>query len=101
MWGEGEPVVIPARFTKDVRADFRAQNRLCVTKMSLTRRSMRGASRLRSPRDPRKARDRRRDRDGAWCRDKYGFAGCLGRLKLYGRSVQFSFYLVPEEPPWA
>jgi head-tail adaptor len=26
--GEGAPVVIPARFTKDVRADFRAQNRL-------------------------------------------------------------------------
>ena len=26
--GEGAPVVIPARFTEDVRADFRAQNRL-------------------------------------------------------------------------
>ena len=26
--GEGAPVVIPTRFTKDVRADFRAQNRL-------------------------------------------------------------------------
>jgi hypothetical protein len=23
------------------------------------------------------------------------------RLKLYGRSVQFPFYLVPEAPPWA
>jgi hypothetical protein len=28
MPGEGAPVVIPARFTKNVRADFRAQNRL-------------------------------------------------------------------------
>jgi len=28
MPGEGAPVVIPARFTEDVRADFRAQNRL-------------------------------------------------------------------------
>src|ERR1700687_1917164 len=26
--GEGAPVVIPTRFTEDVRADFRAQNRL-------------------------------------------------------------------------
>src|ERR1700675_3942335 len=26
--GKGAPVVIPARFTEDVRADFRAQNRL-------------------------------------------------------------------------
>src|ERR1700736_5484634 len=26
--GEGAPVVIPTRFTKDARADFRAQNRL-------------------------------------------------------------------------
>jgi hypothetical protein len=28
MSGEGELRVIPTRFTKDVRADFRAQNRL-------------------------------------------------------------------------
>ena len=28
MSGEGEPVVIWAKFTEDVRADFRAQNRL-------------------------------------------------------------------------
>jgi hypothetical protein len=28
MSGEGAPVVIPARFAVDVRADFRAQNRL-------------------------------------------------------------------------
>ena len=28
MPGEGAPVVIPTRFTKDVRADFKAQNRL-------------------------------------------------------------------------
>jgi hypothetical protein len=28
MSGEGAPVVIPARFAEDVRADFRAQNRL-------------------------------------------------------------------------
>src|SRR5580692_5607406 len=26
--GEGTPVVIPTKFTEDVRADFRAQNRL-------------------------------------------------------------------------
>src|ERR1019366_3644196 len=28
MSGEGAPVVIPTRFTEDVRADFRAPNRL-------------------------------------------------------------------------
>src|SRR6202040_3031748 len=28
MSGEGAPVVIPTRFPEDVRADFRAQNRL-------------------------------------------------------------------------
>src|SRR3984893_12966047 len=28
MLGEGAPVVIPTRFTEDVRADFRVQNRL-------------------------------------------------------------------------